>query len=196
MHTVTKRKLCCIATIPAFLLALPATAHADDMAVPDNPFAAVFAEAAKAPKPVQWDVYVTGYAHHGRDTYTQKQISKMNEQTLGAGLGRTLRNRRGNDESFYVIGMRDSHERAQWMAGYAYQWVFPVKRTGIEVGVGLTGLMIRRHDWHDGRPFPAILPVVSIGKRNAQLLATYVPPLSKNGRSKGDILLLALKMAL
>ncbi|MFC0253163.1 hypothetical protein [Massilia consociata] len=196
MHTVSTRIFCCAAAFAASLLAMPATAHANGIAAPDNPFAGLFAEAANAPKNVQWDVYMTGYAHHGRSTYTGKQISKMNEQTLGAGLGRTLRDKRGNDESLYVIGMRDSHERAQWMAGYAYQWIFPVKHTSMEVGMGFSALMIRRHDWHGGRPFPAVLPVASIGKRDAQLLATYVPRISNNSKTKGDILLVMLKMAL
>jgi hypothetical protein len=150
-----------------------------------------------APKPTRWDVYVTGYSYHDRDTYTKAQLNKMNEMTWGGGLGRTLRNERGNDESLYVIGMRDSNERAQWMAGYAYQWVFPVKSSfsNLELGAGLTGVIIRRQDWYDGRPFPAILPVFSVGTRAAQLLATYVPHLSAR-KKKGNIVSVMLKFSL
>jgi hypothetical protein len=150
-----------------------------------------------APKPTRWDVYVTGYSYHDRETYTKAQLNKMNEMTWGGGLGRTLRNERGNDESLYVIGMRDSNERAQWMAGYAYQWVFPVKSSfsNLELGAGLTGVIIRRQDWYDGRPFPAILPVFSVGTRAAQLLATYVPHLSAR-KKKGNIVSVMLKFSL
>ena len=141
----------------------------------------------------KWDVYLSGYAHHDRDTYTKAQLRKMNETTWGGGLGRTIRNGRGNDESLYLIGMRDSHGRAQWMAGYVYQWVFPVSKK-IEVGVGLTALLIRKHDWFDGRPFPAILPVASIGPGNTKLVASYVPKLSPS-KAKGDIWMVMLKLS-
>jgi hypothetical protein len=150
-----------------------------------------------APKPTRWDVYLTGYSHHDRDTYTQAQLNKMNEMTWGGGLGRTLRNERGNDESLYVIGMRDSNEHAQWMAGYAYQWMFPLKfsQNNLEVGAGLSALIIRRQDWYEGRPFPAILPVFSVGTRSAQLLATYVPHLSAR-KKKGNIVSVMLRLSL
>ena len=103
-------------------------------------------------------------------------------------------NERGNDESVYAIRIRDSNERPQYMAGYAYQWVFPVV-SKYEVSAGLTALLIRRHDWFEGRPFPAVLPVASFGTHKAQLTATYVPHLSMR-KGKGNIVLLMLKMSL
>jgi palmitoyl transferase len=73
--------------------------------------------------------------------------------------------------------------------------MFPVVSKKFEVGAGLTGLLIRRHDWYNGRPFPAILPVASVGTPNAQLVATYVPHLSMR-KAKGNIVLLMLRMSL
>jgi palmitoyl transferase len=120
----------------------------------------------------------------------------MNELTWGGGLGRSFRNERGNEEGVYLMGIRDSNNRPQWMAGYQYKWMFPLKsHAGVEVGAGLTALVIRRHDWYDGRPFPAVLPIASIGNRAAQLVATYVPHLSAR-KKKGNILSLMLKISM
>lgn len=196
MGFASRVKNCCVAPImfAGMLLSCPASA-ADALALPDNPFRTAMEAAADEPRTVSWDIYMSGYAWHDRDTYTRKQLNKMNENTWGGGLGRTLRNERGNDESAYAVVIRDSNNRPQWMAGYAYQWMFPVVSKKFEVGAGLTGLFIRRHDWYDGRPFPAILPVASIGTPNAQLVATYVPHLSTR-KAKGNIVLLMLRMSL
>jgi len=149
-------------------------------------------DASKAP---YWDIYLSGYAHHDRSTYSDAQIRKLNETTWGGGMGRSFRNERGNEESVYAMVIRDSNNRPQWMAGYAYQWKFALKKaSGLEVGAGLSGLIIRRHDWYNGRPFPAILPVASIGNRMGQLLMTYVPHLSDR-KKKGDILQVMFKLS-
>lgn len=172
-----------------------AGAHAEAPASADNPFAAIGPGGAWRSDESRWDIYLSGYAYHDRDTYSKNQLRKLNETTWGGGLGRTLRNARGNDESLYVIGIRDSNDRPQWMAGYAYQWVFPVLSEKVDIGVGVTGLVIRRHDWHGGRPFPALLPVASLGMSKAQLVATYVPRVSTH-KTTGNVVLLMLKLSL
>lgn len=188
-------KFCCAASFLCAGLVLSGTAQAgEELAMPENPFRSAMSVEGDAPGKARWDVYLSGYAWHDRDTYTQKQLNKMNENTWGGGIGRSLRNERGNDESVYLVGIRDSNERPQYMAGYAYQWVFPVVAQ-YEASIGVTGLLIRRHDWFDGRPFPAVLPVFSVGTRKAQLTATYVPHLSMR-KAKGNIVLLMLKMSL
>lgn len=199
MGVVSQFKFCCTAPLlmAGALLASPACAADAGLALPENPFHAAAEAAEDGPRKVHWDVYMSGYAYHDRETYTPKQIAKMNENTWGGGLGRTWRTERGNDESVYMVGIRDSHNRPQWMAGYAYQWMFPVVPKKLEVGAGLTGLLIRRHGWFNGNPFPAVLPVASIGTRNAQLVATYVPSVSSSKlKGKGNIVLVMLRMAL
>lgn len=196
MDVASSFKNCCFAPFlfAGVLLSTQARA-ADALAAPDNPFRGVTAEEADGPRELHWDIYLSGYAWHDRDTYTRKQLNKMNENTWGGGLGRTLRNPRGNDESVYAVAIRDSNKRPQFMAGYAYQWIFPVVSKKLEVGAGLTGLLISRQDWYGGRPFPAILPVASVGTPKAQLVATYVPQLSMR-KAKGNIVLLMLRMSL
>ncbi|MCS0630978.1 hypothetical protein NX786_16725 [Telluria mixta] len=187
--------------IRALLLLTLATAIScradDDVADPaDEPLMRTLRLDEDTPKALRWDLYFSGYAYHDRATYSKAQLRKINEMTLGGGLGRSLRDERGNESAIFVLGIRDSNERPQWMAGYAYQWMFPLKsQGGLEYGIGLSALVIRRHDWHDGRPFPAVLPIASIGGRSAQLLATYVPRLAMF-KKKGNVLSLVLKFSM
>lgn len=141
------------------------------------------------------NVFLSGYAHHSRDTYADKRVGTLNEQAWGGGLGRTLRNARGNDETLYAMAIRDSNRNIQWTAGYVHQWIYPVGQTGIEAGVGLTAAVISRRDWYGGTPFPAVLPVLSLGPERAKLMATYVPRLSTR-KGKGDVLLLFFNVSL
>ena len=179
-------------TVPA---ALPCRADDVAAAAPETVFYSLKID-DEAPKTARWNVYLSGYSYHDRATYSQNQLRKMNEATWGGGLGRSTRTESGNEQSVYVMGIRDSNYRPQWMAGYAYEWMLPLKSDGgLELGAGLSALVIRRHDWYDGRPFPAVLPIMSIGSRSAQLLATYVPHLSSR-KKKGDILSLMLKLSM
>lgn len=139
-----------------------------------------------------WDLYLSGYAHHSRDTYSHRRLQNLNEKAWGLGLGKTVRDERGNDESLYVLVIRDSNRNLQWSAGYAYQWIFPVGATGLEAGAGLSAGLIKRKDWFDGVPFPAVLPTFSLGNSTFKLMVTYVPRISTR-KGKGDVLFLSAK---
>ena len=142
-----------------------------------------------------WDVLVSGYAHHSRDTYGHKRRARLNEKAWGGGFGKTQRNASGNDESLFAAAIMDSNRNLQFSAGYAHQWIFPLASTGVEAGVGVSAMMIRREDWFDGFPFPAVLPVFSLGTKKIKLASIYVPRVSTR-KGKGDVLLLYLKFTL
>lgn len=134
------------------------------------------------------DLYLSGYIHHGRHTYTAERISEFNERDAwGLGFGKTLRNESGNDESLYVLGINDSHYKLQWMAGYAYMRVWPIGHSGFEASAGVTAQMMSRSDYFGGFPFPVALPVAALGTRRAKLFFAYVPRLSGN-KGNGDVL--------
>ncbi|MFC5472865.1 hypothetical protein [Paraherbaspirillum soli] len=135
------------------------------------------------------EVYLSGYAYHGRSTYTKERLRELNEKAWGLGGGRTIRNESGNDESLYFLAIRDSHMKPQLMAGYAYEWVANIPKTPVEVGAGYTVMLASRRDYFGGIPFPLALPVASIGVKGAKLMASYVPRLSSN-KGNGDVLLL------
>jgi len=131
---------------------------------------------------------LSGYAHHGRNTYTPERIRQFNEKAWGLGAAKTLRYQNGDEEYLYVMAISDSHYDPQLMAGYAYQWTWPIAGK-LEVGAGWTALLISRTDTWNGLPFPAALPLVSIGTPAAKLMAAYVPRISNN-KGNGDVLLL------
>lgn len=141
-----------------------------------------------------WDqgddaIYLSGIAHHGRSTYTKEKLNELNEHAWGLGYGKTLRNADGNDESLFGFVLKDSHRHPQYMAGYAYEWVFPVAKTGLEVGVGGTAMLMSRQDYFGGVPFPVPLPLASIGTAKGKVMFAYVPRLSSN-KNNGDVLLI------
>ncbi|QRX84669.1 hypothetical protein [Glaciimonas sp. PAMC28666] len=141
------------------------------------------------------EVYLSGYAYHGRDTYSAERIRELNEKAWGIGGGRTFRNADGNDESLYFFGIRDSHFKPQLMAGYAYEWVFDVPKSPIEVSAGYTAMLVSRQDYFGGFPFPLPLPIAGIGTKKGKLMFSYVPRLSGN-KGNGDVLLIFARFEL
>lgn len=135
------------------------------------------------------EVYLSGYAHHGRNTYTSERIKELNEKAWGLGGGRTLRNADGNDESLFFLAIRDSHFKPQLMGGYAYEWVFNVPKTPVEFSAGYTAMLVSRQDYFGGIPFPLPLPIAGIGTKKSKLMMSYIPRLSSN-KGNGDVLLL------
>jgi hypothetical protein len=135
------------------------------------------------------DLYLSGYARHGRRTYTHERLEELNEKAWGAGIGRRLRDAHGNDEMVYALGISDSHEKPQLMAGYAHEWIYPLGESGLELGLGYTAMLMSRQDYFGGVPFPIALPLGSIGSRDIKLRASYVPRLSQK-KGNGDVLLL------
>jgi hypothetical protein len=141
------------------------------------------------------ELYLSGYDHHGRSTYTRERLAELNEHAWGVGIGRRLRNARGNDEIVYALGISDSHFKPQLMAGYGHEWIYPLGATGLEFGIGYTAMLISRQDYFGGFPFPIALPLGSIGTRDIKLRASYVPRLSQN-KGNGDVLLLFVSMSI
>ena len=141
------------------------------------------------------DLYLAGYARHGRNTYTKERLEELNEKAWGVGIGRRLRNARGNDEIIYALGISDSHFKPQLMAGYAHEWIYPMAGSALELGVGYTAMLMSRQDYFGGFPFPIALPLASIGTRDIKLRASYVPRLSQK-KGNGDVLLLFVSMGI
>jgi palmitoyl transferase len=141
-----------------------------------------------------WDLYLSGYAYHSRSTYSSQRVQALNERAWGGGIGRTMRNEQGDDESLYLIGFRDSKSQPHWMLGYAYQWTRPLGDAGLEGSLGFTAALMRRRDWGDGWPVPVVLPVASLGTARAKLVMTFVPRLSTS-KGRGNVLLLVGRLS-
>ncbi|MCU6432268.1 hypothetical protein LPB67_00580 [Undibacterium sp. Jales W-56] len=142
----------------------------------------------------QLSLMLSGYAHHGRGTYTAERIAELNEKAWGLGFSKNLRDSKDNEEMLYGMVISDSHFKPQWMAGYVYQWMRPLS-SNVEAGLGYTALLISRTDYFSNVPFPAVLPVASIGTKSSKLMATYVPRFSRN-KGNGDVLLVFVRFDL
>jgi palmitoyl transferase len=141
-----------------------------------------------------FSMILSGYARHGRNTYTAERINELNEKAWGLGFSKAIRNVKDNEESLYGLAISDSHFSPQFMAGYAYQWMKPIGGR-YEAGLGVTGLLISRADYFSGIPFPGVLPLASIGTRSSKLMAAYIPRVSRN-KGNGDVLLLFVRFDL
>jgi hypothetical protein len=137
---------------------------------------------------------LSGYARHGRHTYTAQRISELNELAWGLGFSKTIRDEKDNEEFIYGLAISDSHFKPQLMAGYAYQWMKPLGGQ-YEAGLGVTGLLFSRTDYFGGIPFPGVVPVMSIGTRSAKLMGAYIPRISRN-KGNGDVLLMFVRFEL
>ncbi|MFJ3059063.1 hypothetical protein [Herbaspirillum sp. NPDC087042] len=176
-----------LALAGAATLALAPAAHADDDQY--SLWQSAKDRAANIWNQGESELYLSGVAHHGRSTYSTEKLNELNEHAWGLGYGKTLRNEKGDDESLYGFVIKDSHRHPQYMAGYAYEWVFPIAKTGLEVGLGGTAMLMSRQDYLNSVPFPVPLPLASIGTKKGKIMFAYVPRLSAN-KNNGDVLLI------
>lgn len=137
---------------------------------------------------------LSGYAYHGRSTYTPEKIDEFNEKAWGLGVSKILRDEKDNEEALEFLILSDSHAKPQINAVYSYQWMMPVG-SKLEAGIGYTAGLFSRRDIFGGIPFPGILPLLTFGTRDTKLVVSYIPRLSAN-KGNGDVLYLALRVGL
>jgi palmitoyl transferase len=142
--------------------------------------------------PDERNLYITGHAHHGRRTYTREKLDQLNEDALGGGLGRGRIDAEGDFHGVYAMVFLDSHRKAQWMLGYAYQNRLALNEHW-SLGGGYTGFIVSRPDVYRGVPVPAIFPLVSVQYRQTALMAAYVPHVSPDSTGNGDVTFLFLR---
>jgi palmitoyl transferase len=136
-----------------------------------------------------WDLYLSGYAHHGRSTYTAERLAILNEKAWGGGLGKRYVNEDGNTNIIYAVAASDSHFKPEYWVGYGWlaHWQ-PFERVGLRLGGGYTAFFTTRTDYaHYFAPVPGLLPLGEVAWDRVSIMATYVPRLSRN-KGNGDVL--------
>lgn len=126
------------------------------------------------------ELYVTGYSWHNRLAYTKEKIRSFNETAWGGGIGRGLYDEDGDWHGLYAMAFLDSHSDVQPMVGYGFQKIKRVSEN-VRLGAGFTAFVTARRDIMSYVPFPAALPLVSVGYGRATLFAAYVPGKRGNG---------------
>jgi len=132
------------------------------------------------------DLYLTGYTHHDRHTYSQEQLDSYNEEAWGGGYGISRRNDRGDSFGWYALAFRDSHYKWTKMAGWEWLTYWPAT-SDYAVGLGYTAFLGSRPDIWGGVPFPGVLPLASVKLGKAEVLGTYIPKVSQGTTGNGNV---------
>lgn len=134
-------------------------------------------------------LYLSGYAYHGRNTYSAEKIAEFNEEAWGGGFGRTLIDENGNSNSLFGLAFLDSHSDVQAQVGYAREWRWQFTEHAA-LGAGFVAMLVTRSDMFNNIPFPAVLPLASLEVHGVGLMASYVPKLNGGDGGNGDVLFL------
>lgn len=168
-----------------------AEATADDQAWYERWWNTAKTETTSIVRDGGWDLYFPAVEYHMPWAYDSEQREKYNQSpmpALGIGRGQYLDN--GNWQGLYVMGFRDSNDFASWMAGYSYRWLWDLPG-GAYGGLGATAFIMARENYGDYTPFPAVLPMASIGYKHVSAELAYVPGFKKG---TGNVLFLWFKL--
>ncbi len=118
------------------------------------------------------DIYLSGYYWHAPYGFTAEQRAGYNDWALGGGYGRTLTDERDNQRMLYGMIVQDSYRKPMYLAGYG--WLARWKVTGeLRLGAGYSLVVISNSKATSYIPFPAPVPLVSIGTDKAAIYGTY-----------------------
>lgn len=100
-----------------------------------------------------------------------------NEDNVGLGLEYRFDSDSRWRKQLMVNGFRDSNEEMSYMAGAGLHrnLYFTERLDGFYVDAGINGFLMTRRSINDNRPFPGIVPSLSIGNRNVGVNLTYLP---------------------
>lgn len=119
----------------------------------------------------KFNVIVNGKSYHFNSSYD------WNENNFGFGVEHEFTQKSAWRKVAMVNGFRDSTDNMSYMVGAGlHRRVYETdKLAGFYVYAGLNAFLMTREDVNDNRPFPGILPSVSIGNDNVGLNLSYLP---------------------
>ena len=103
-----------------------------------------------------------------------------NESNYGMGLEYEFRSVTRWKTVLMANGFVDSTESMSYMAGAGlHRRLVEIERyADFYVDAGLNAFLMTRDDYEDGRPFPGVLPSLSVGTRHVGLNLTYLPKIA------------------
>lgn len=105
--------------------------------------------------------------------YKYPNRDDQNHYPWGGGISRTWIDGRDNERLVYAMAFSDSHYDFQPVAGYAWIARWPLF-AGLKGGLGYTAFVSMRAD-AKYIPFPAILPLASVGTDRFTVYGTWIP---------------------
>ncbi len=129
------------------------------------------------------DIVINGKSHHINSRYD------WNEDNLGLGLEYEFDSRSRWVRTLHANSFRDSLENMCHMAGAGLKRrLFETDRLGgLHFDAGVVAFLMSRKDINDSRPFPGILPAVTLGNRYGGVNLTYLPKMAVHDIARADV---------
>lgn len=114
---------------------------------------------------------LNGKSHHFNSSY------EWNEDNVGFGLEYQFEQKSPWKRVVMANGFRDSTDGMSYMAGAGlHRRIFETDRfSGFHVYAGLNAFLMTRDDVNGNKPFPGVLPSVTVGNDKFGLNLTYLP---------------------
>jgi hypothetical protein len=119
----------------------------------------------------KFSAVISGRSYHFNSTYD------WNEDNFGLGIEHEFDSKSAWRTTVMANGFRDSTDKMSYMAGAGlHRRIFETERlSGFYVHAGLNAFVMTRDDVDNSKPFPGILPSVSIGNEKLGFNLTYLP---------------------
>lgn len=114
---------------------------------------------------------INGKSYHVNSTYD------WNENNYGIGLEYEFATESRWKKTILANGFLDSNDAMSYMAGAGLhrRLIDTDRLAGFHFDAGLTAFVMTREDVNGNKPFPGILPSLTIGNRYAGFNLTYLP---------------------
>ena len=119
----------------------------------------------------EFSALINGRSYHiGAD-------ENWNENNYGLGVEYEFTSQSKWKKKLMANGFRDSNEEMSYMMGGGFhRTLYASNRLrGLYVDAGINAFVMTRQDVNDGKPFPGLLPSVTLGNRHVGVNVTYLP---------------------
>ena len=119
----------------------------------------------------QLNAVINGRSYHLGSNYD------WNENNVGLGVEYQFATETRWKSILMANAFRDSTDEMSYMAGGGiHRNLYATPRFGeFYVDIGINGFLMTRQDYNDNRPFPGLLPSLTIGNRHGGINVTYLP---------------------
>ncbi len=127
---------------------------------------------------------INGRSHHIDSDYD------WNENNSGFGIEYEFEPRSRWIKSVLANGFRDSQDNVSYMVGGSlHRRLLTTERlAGFHIDAGVTAFLMTRERINDNRPFPGLLPSVSVGNRYVGLNLSYIPKVVVRDFARANVL--------
>ncbi len=117
---------------------------------------------------------LNGKAYHLKDAPVGQP--SFNERNWGTGFQYDFTDNHTDWVPFITAsGFLDSHKNPSYYAGGGMMRRFHKDDSSLYADVGLVAFLMTRENFRDNKPFPGILPVMTLGTENIAVNITYIP---------------------